>query len=353
MGAIDALLCVKLDSERMHQVVLSALLCKSRLLERLGIPGTPEGQFDWEPQRGLYDIRIPMKNQGPLLVEVKVDSGLYRRQITRQLEGLREQASHEQVPQLLYLVLGATRFTTNKADLESVVSDVDSSMLVGRHVHYRDVDDLIKALAELCDVRNSKDGQDVCDIAKGYRTALSRIVRKGEGYSTKHNWDWQNHLRVFGDCRRRAPRQGCGLQYTPNPAGGFLEYYFHKTPSTRRDDVKAYMRFEFVHKDGGPDRFALLLRIVVADKGSRGTIRNAFHAAAVKAGEHLGIGMIRPSRFGLGETMTVAQFPEAFDIREMRTPTGTEMDWDKIRDCCDKAEEVVKEACRIFDEQSL
>jgi hypothetical protein len=65
MAAIDLLLNWSPTSEWMHQVVLTGLLRHARLLELLGISGTPT-DLKIETQNRLYDFTVTISPKSQL-----------------------------------------------------------------------------------------------------------------------------------------------------------------------------------------------------------------------------------------------------------------------------------------------
>jgi hypothetical protein len=97
MAAIDLLFDVKLESERLHQLVLGSLLTRTSLMAGLGIEGTPEHTFDCEPKRGLFDLAVPIGSSDrpgsetpKTWIEIKIDSDANATQVESQIRFIRQ-----------------------------------------------------------------------------------------------------------------------------------------------------------------------------------------------------------------------------------------------------------------------
>ena len=91
MPAIDLLFDVKPSSERLHQMVLGALLVRTGLLhELIAVAPVADADYDWEPRGGHFDLGIELAGGGTAWLELKVDAMLGAAQVRRQVELLEE-----------------------------------------------------------------------------------------------------------------------------------------------------------------------------------------------------------------------------------------------------------------------
>lgn len=239
MGAIDLLFDIKRDSERLHQLVLGALLSRTPLIDRL-VPRlpprsltTPGAQSEWadepvaagtrartlvfDPQGKAFDLAVLFAEASPatsatdeigrVLVEVKIDSPLSEDHVAQQLSRIGER------DHVLYLLLGYSAITSDRAALR------DRIERIGRHsarpdlldrVSLRDARDVIPLLSDPALLPpDVSDGlartRDVRDMAVAYRDALLSLQARLHSFRGRPPTEWSDgDLYGFYDACRRA-----------------------------------------------------------------------------------------------------------------------------------------------------
>lgn len=219
MGAIDLLFDVKRDSERLHQLVLGALLSRTSLVDRL-VPRPPRAatasrgdgarplQFD--PAGKAFDLAIGPSDDwmgtGRVFVEVKLDTPIHEDQLAQQLAPGRLHDGDR----LLCLLLGYSAVTTDRAALR------DRIRRIGEHsgrpdlqdrVSLRDAADLIPLLADpgLWPHAHDIHHRDARDLATAYRDALLQLTARLASYTHKPLADWGDgdFIGFYSACRDR------------------------------------------------------------------------------------------------------------------------------------------------------
>lgn len=211
MAAIDLLFELKKDSERLHHMVLGALLTRTDLLARLvpaAVPARPdEDSLLWEPEGKSFDlgVALPPSPQGALpgapgpgrvLIELKIDTALDEEQVERQLNPrLFRRDDH-----LLYLLLGYSGVTFDRAALQRVLQRVarrDGTPDLPGRVSVRDAGHLIPLLADPNllgdgDAGTGAGRRDARDLAAAYRDLLCDLRARTLRFDTKPAAQWRD-----------------------------------------------------------------------------------------------------------------------------------------------------------------
>lgn len=218
MGAIDLLFDIKRDSERLHQLVLGALLSRTPLIDRL-VPQLPSRQTPtrrdergamamrprtlvFDPQGKAFDLAVLLgqgsagpagsDEGGRILVEVKIDAPLSEDHVAQQLSRIGER------DHVLYLLLGYSAITSERTALRERI------LRIGRHssrpdlldrVSLRDARDLIPLLSDpalLPPAQGEDSGRirDVRDMAVAYRDALLSLQARLHGFPSRPSSAW-------------------------------------------------------------------------------------------------------------------------------------------------------------------
>ncbi len=225
MGAIDLLFDIKGDSERLHQLVLGALLSRTPLIDRLvprlptrsaaglGEPVAPRDRpasaleprartLVFDPQGKAFDLAIlpadashgagAHEEAGRVLVEVKIDSPLSEDHVAGQLSRIGER------DHVLYLLLGYSAITSDRSALRERIERI------GRHsgrpdlidrVSLRDARDLIPLLSDPALLPPDPSlglsrTRDTRDLAVSYRDALLSLVARLHSFTGRLISDW-------------------------------------------------------------------------------------------------------------------------------------------------------------------
>ena len=213
MAAIDLLFDVKRDSERLHQLVIGALLQQTMLLSRLvPLEGTPtQLQLQFQPEG--YDLSIALGFDGPgktqvrrgrVFVEIKLNSPVNEDQLAQQCSPTRLHADDR----LLYLLLGYSMITSDRARLRERVRRLGEH--TGRpelldRVSLRDADELIPLLADPALLPGGPAHRDARDLAAAYRDALLALADRTRHFANRPVSEWQmgDFFGFFAACRSR------------------------------------------------------------------------------------------------------------------------------------------------------
>lgn len=333
MAAIDLLFQTKVESERLHQVALGPILTRSRLLDQLDIPGTPTPDaWEWEPERGLFDLAIPLSDpEWPdaeptrrVWIELKIDSELDSSQLDRQLEFLDGKPDH-----LLYLLLGTTAYTGGdwRDEIVQRRREVDGACGI--------VCNATKLMVHLQDLAHEHDSQgsdgDLRDLILAYHRALDRLSQRVEGFRGRplQEWQYTEYVGFFAELLRRNPamKGQTWIGEVSTPRGGFAAAAWGWRPLEIDGSHEVYLQWEGYFRQAADLR--LCIKIKVQDRANASGLRNAAHEMVMNAARQLGVELRRPNRFGTGEAMTVA-------ILDARPLAGSE-DWDTRWDLIGKA----------------
>ena len=331
MAAIDLLFDAKLESERLHQLALGAILTRTRLLERLGFEGTPLKDFGWESEGRLFDLAIRYPDSGPLgtvWVEIKVDSSPHLEQVERQIRFIEGEGRERD--QLLYLALGTAAHTAGAWRVRERLKCPGCHFVTG--------DQLIAELRRFDDeLVSSAEDRDARDLASAYRDALSRLGDRLTGFATRKpsTWSYGNRMGFLLRCNEEIPSmRDAAVDYVANEAGGFVGSWWCWVPIGPPDaDERAYLQWE-VPRDA--QQAALVAKVVVSDPTRRSSVRNDVSRRIRDAAAELGIEAYKPDRFGHGKTMTVVSFGKPLE--------DDVLEWGRIKTLVANAEQVLRAA---------
>lgn len=227
MGAIDLLFDIKRDSERLHQLVLGALLSRTPLIDRLvprlpsrSLPGGGVAQLlpgderrphasrprtlVFDPQGKAFDLAVlpaetapgppQPEDGGRVLVEVRIDGALSEDHVAGQLGRIGER------DQVLYLLLGYSAITSDRPALreriERIARHSGRPDLLDR-VSLRDARDLIPLLSDpgLLPPDLSEGlsrTRDTRDLAVSYRDALLSLQARLHSFPGRPIASWSD-----------------------------------------------------------------------------------------------------------------------------------------------------------------
>lgn len=336
MAAIDLLFDVKRDSERLHQLVLGALLQRTTLLSRL-VPQPEEPrqlQLHWEPDGKAYDLGVSYVQASQasqaqadgrrrrVLIELKLDGALGEDQLAQQLNPGRLHADDR----LLYLLLGFSAITTDRAALR------ERARRIGEHtgrpelldrISVRDADDLIPLLADPSLLPGGPDHRDARDLASSYRDALLALAERGRRFATRPVADWQDgdYFGFFAAARARgiAGLARARIGRVQSPDGTVAGCDFGEVPlSAGTGDGHLDLHFE-------NGRLCLRLHVASERKALRQRALDILEAAGWLEPGHAQLGPLTAAPLRLSAAMTVAQrdgllagFPGHFDWEQLR-----------------------------------
>jgi hypothetical protein len=248
MAAIDLLFDVKRDSERLHQLVLGALLQRTTLAGRLApLAQTPtQVQLSFDPEGKAYDLALHLGapeagagKRGRLLIEIKLDSAVSEEKLAQQCSPSHLHAEDR----LLYLMLGYSAILTDRADLR------DRIRRIGEHsgrrdlldrVSLRDADDLIPLLADPTILPGGADHRDARDLCTAYRDALLVLSERVRRFPERPLSHWQDgdYYGFFAACRahdasakaKKGPMADARIGRISGQDGGIVTCTFAETP---------------------------------------------------------------------------------------------------------------------------
>ena len=317
MGAIDLLLDVKLDSERLHQLALGSLLIKTNVLKHVGIKATPDREdFLWEPHRGRFDLAVSLDDGKKAWVEIKVDSTLSDTQREAQLQFVfhkPEQEGHH----LIYLLLGCSQYFHDPTTLER-----ELTQRKGDHVGLARVltaSQLRQALErpDILPDRNIE-SRDVRDLVAAYSDALLRLDNRCGWFPGRPLGEWGpfDYIGAFAHCKKTIDSmRDAGIGYVPTPSGGFHGCWW----GARALGNKAHLYLQF-------ENATLCFKVAVAEsvreRTRRAEIWRAVNESLMREAQGSKIELKRPRRFRAGGTMTVAVVAAS--------PLEAETDWERL-----------------------
>ena len=120
--------------------------------------------------------------------------------------------------------------------------------------------------------------------------------------------------------------------YVANPSGGFLGAWWNFIGSTT-DDVKMYFQIE---------QGKFCFKIFCLDKEKRSNTRQLFYKMLLKIAPKYNINVVKPQRFGTGETMTVGIVKTHFSYYEDN----------RIKTMLDTCCKIIKECVNNFDSKN-
>lgn len=226
MAAIDLLLHSKKDSERLHQLVLAALLGRTHLLSRLvplgGAARLDRASLLWEPEGKTFDLGMPILGGEPIdrrpgataapadgegrvgrvLIELRVDAALDEDQLEKQLNPRLFHAGDH----LLYLLLGYSEITLHRGMLAQVLTRIarrDRVPDLRGRVSVRGASDLIPLLADPDLLPDGPDRRDARDLLAAYRDLLGDLRSRTTRFAERPPAAWTegDFYGLFARCR--------------------------------------------------------------------------------------------------------------------------------------------------------
>lgn len=330
MAAIDLLFDVKRDSERLHQLVLGALLQRTTLLGRLvPLASPPTGlTLQWEPDGKAYDLGITLGDsvgkggrRERVVVEIKLDTAVSEEKLAQQCNASRLHGEDR----LLYLLLGYSAITSDRVGLRERIRRIGEH--TGRpelldRVSLRDADDLIPLLADPALLPGGLDHHDARDLSSAYRDALLTLTERTRRFSSRTIAGWQDgdFFGFFAACRARniAGMSRCRIARVAGPDGSVVACSFGETQI-----FGGLGSFELQFDNA---RLTLRLHATAERKALRQRVVDAMTALDLLGDPNVETLRFEPAPLRLSSTMAVAQldglldgFPERFDWQRFAT----------------------------------
>lgn len=305
MSAIDVLFDWSPTSERVHQFVISGLLQYTNLLNNIGVNGKVKSVYN-ESENRLYDITVELTNGNKVNVELKIDSELKSEQIERQLIRLSSGDT------MIYILLGITRFSWDKATLYNQVKNVNGYK---GNLIIVDLEDMITHIDSLIFKSIQAEYKDYRDLLVAYGFLLRRIKNYTSEFQDKEliKWGWYDWFGFYNELNNKFKLNG-GIGYVNSPSGGFVGYWWCWRSLGTWGEM--YLQLE---------QEKLCFKICVNDKANASSIRQSVYEAIIDVANSMGFNAVKPNRWGSGETMTVCILDLNFDYR---SEDKTNLDWD-------------------------
>ena len=321
MSTIELLLHAGLETEVVHQLVLSLLLRHTDLLDRL-LPGFgPPIDVTWEPRGCMYDLGATNAAGRSAMIELKIDANLHSPQIDAQI------AAREASDTLVYLLLGYSRLTARPR-----VDDELSSQTPPIPFRVLDIHDLRSALGNLVVATTTTENPNhLRDLAVAYDRLLGRVERRTEGFFEQPVRLWGQHAQwgyyygFYDYCRRHVDSmKDAAISLVPNPKEQFFACTWRWTDLT--PNIEAFLQLQ-------NDR--LCLRIGVGDGVARRDTRDSIRARLHPIARDLGLELRKPARLGNGATMTLGY------VDQEQVRLGAKDYWDHFVETVGKAERAI------------
>lgn len=201
----------------------------------------------------------------------------------------------------------------------------------------------------ILDVLNTYKGMN--HILVDYRDRLQFIEDEVNGYKTKDisKWNQRNWTGFYMELQERLGEDGkkkVKWEYVPNPTGGFIGFWWHFQGD--KATCRQFLQLEYKHKKlkEGKDKESkykkvvtgkLSFKIEVKNKGDRKKYRSKWYKILKERAKEYELDLIKPTRFGNGETMTVCQLKEDY-----RNSKNGIIDMDKTVEVLKKAEKLLE-----------
>ncbi len=180
---------------------------------------------------------------------------------------------------------------------------------------------------DILSILNAYKGTNI--ILIDYRCYIQSITDQVESYKTEkisNTWGWYAWVGFYLELQNRLDSADCAYwDYVANPAGGFLGFWWHYQGD---ENCKQYLQLE-------QDKFCF--KIWVKNKEERKSLRKKWHKIIKEKGQDYGLELVRPSRFGYGNYMTVCVFKG-----EYRESDNGKINLEKTIDRLKKAEKLLK-----------
>ncbi|MDF3124372.1 PD-(D/E)XK nuclease family protein [Rheinheimera sp. 1928-s] len=140
------------------------------------------------------------------------------------------------------------------------------------------------------------------DILHDFSDYLRELENDIQSYATLpiSEWTWNSWIGFYSEIQKHLQ---CGhWGYVPNPAGGFLGYWWH---SIEAEGCSVYAQLEM-------EKFCF--KICVYDHEQRAELRHLWHGKIKVASLKHGLRSMRPKRFGSGDYMTVAILEQEYRV---------------------------------------
>ncbi len=346
MAAIDQLLKWAKTSERMHQIILARLLRRTDLLSYVGITGKPT-DLEIETQHRLYDFTITLDTGQRVHAELKVNSNLGEDQIQRQVAALKMTAPEDI---LAYFLVGTAQFVWNIHKLTNIAT-ANNPNLKSSSLMMVDSPMMQAALHKI--LGQPLYSNDDRDLTVVYLSHLQKMDRSYEKYKSRPlfpRWDGDQWFGFYNALNKQpgifAP--GNNMFYVPNPRGGFFGFAWHRIDLPQKG-VSAYLQLE---------ESKLCLKVYVENPQFRGQFRDRLSGIVLEAWQELRnsggitIQIQRPSRFGSGEYMTVAEMPGDYRCNASgRDPLRLDLDYAVA--ALTQAQNVLDGAVRLWTQSNI
>lgn len=263
-------------------------------------------KVDVRKQDNNIDVLCIINDTFPILIEDKTRTKNHSDQLARYLEDVKGREFEEKNIIPIYFK------TEDQASYSGVVKN-------GYQPFLRE---------DFLSVLNAYNGLNA--ILTDYRSYLQTISDKVNSYKSKEisKWDWYAWIGFYLELQKRL---GTGhWDYVANPNGGFLGFWWSFQGN---DTCEQYLQFE-------QEKFCF--KIWVKNDNERRKLRSKWHKIIKQKGQGYGLDLVKPTRFGSGEYMTVCVFNG-----EYRESKSEIIDIERTVKRMKKAEELLKSVDEI------
>ena len=283
--------------------LIKALFAKHKMTAPIKIE-----KVEVRKQDNNIDVLCIVNENYPILIEDKTGTKNHSGQLARYLEEVKGREFDEKNTIPIYFK------TEDQADYSDVLKNGYQPFL----------------RADFLNILNGYKGANA--ILLDFRSYLQSISDKVESYKYTEisKWGWYAWIGFYLELQKRI---GNGYwDYVANPTGGFLGFWWHFQGN---DDCEQYLQLE-QHK--------FCFKIWVKNEVERRFLRSKWHKILTDKArdKNIGLNLVKPSRFGNGEYMTVCVFNG-----EYRETEDGIIDMDKTVAKFRKAENLLKSVHEI------
>lgn len=229
-------------------------------------------QVEIRKQDNKIDVLCIINSKHPIIIEDKTGTKDHSNQLSRYLEEIKGRNFEKNNIIPIYFK------TEDQSNYLSVIKNGYQPLL----------------REEIISILGSYNGENA--ILLDYRNHLQSISNKVDSYKSKKitDWSWYSWVGFYRDLQKQL---GAGdWDYVANPSGGFLGFWWHYQGN---EECGQYLQLE-------ENKFCF--KIWVKNNDQRGILRFKWHEIIKAKAQDFKLKLVKPSRFGNGEYMTVCVF---------------------------------------------
>jgi hypothetical protein len=227
-------------------------------------------RVDVRMQQDKIDVLCIINSKYPIIIEDKTKTKNHSNQLVRYLENVRENFIENDIIPIYFK-------THDQGDYSGVVKNGYKPFLRN----------------DIIEVLNTYNGEN--QILLDYRSYLQSISNMVASYKSKEisKWDKYSWIGFYLELQKKNLIGPTNWDYVPNPTGGFMGFWW---AFQNDDECQQYLQLE---------QDKLCIKIWVKNEDQRKTLREKWYKAIKLKANDVDIKLVRPSRFGSGEYMTV------------------------------------------------